>query len=105
MPKTVKLARVYITEGRRDKQDGNLFHVLFKLLHNEHHIRAMTVFRGVAGFSTHGAIHASDLLRLTADLPLVLEFYDDPDKVDAAIETIKPHLAPGHIVTWMVECQ
>lgn len=105
MSSTVKLARVYISEGRRDIQDGNLFRALFRLLHNEHRIRAMTVFRGVAGFSVHGTVHASDLLRLTADLPLVLEFYDDPAKVDAAIETIKPHLAPGHIVTWMAECQ
>lgn len=104
MSKTVKFARVYITEGRRDPDDGNLFRVLFRILRDTHRIHAMTVFRGVSGFGQRGMVHASDLLRLTADLPLVLEFFDDPDKVDAAIEAIAPHLVPGHILTWMAEC-
>ncbi|HEU0197636.1 MAG TPA: DUF190 domain-containing protein [Nevskiaceae bacterium] len=104
MAKIVKFARIYITEGKRDTDDGNLFRALFKTLRETHRIHAMTVFRGVSGFGARGQVHASDLLRLTADLPLVLEFFDEPDKVDAAIENLSPHLVPGHIVTWMAEC-
>lgn len=101
--KPVKFARIYITEAKHSN-GGNLYRELFHTLHDSHQVHAVTVFRGVAGFGSRGAVHASDLLRLTADLPLVLEFFDDPAKVDAALEAIKPRVLPGRIVTWMAEC-
>ncbi|MDN5873157.1 MAG: DUF190 domain-containing protein [Sinobacteraceae bacterium] len=103
-PKPVKFARIYITEDKH-ANGGSLYHELFHLLHETHQVRAVTVFRGVAGFGERGEIHASDLLRLKADLPLVLEFFDETAKVDAALKAVAPHLPPGHIVTWMGQCQ
>jgi uncharacterized protein len=78
--KIVTIARIYIKEG--DKTEShNLMQEIFKLLHDQHNVHGVTVFRGVAGFGSRGEVHADDLLRLIVHLPLVLEFYDDPEVV------------------------
>lgn len=100
----VKFARAYITEGKHSNGES-LYTELFRTLHDAHRVHAATVFRGIAGFGSQGEIHASDLLHLKADLPLVLEFFDTPEKVDAALAAISPKVLPGHIVTGMAECQ
>jgi PII-like signaling protein len=69
--KIVTIARIYIKEG--DKiENHNLMQEIFKLLHDQHKVHGVTVFRGVAGFGSRGGeVHADDLLRLIVHLPLV----------------------------------
>jgi PII-like signaling protein len=68
-------------------------------LHDRHAVQGVTVFRGVAGFGG-GEVHANDILRLTVDLPLVIEFFDEPEVAEAAIHLLDD-LVPGeHIVSW-----
>jgi PII-like signaling protein len=63
-------------------------------------VRNVTVFRGVAGVDEHGEVLAVNMLRLTVDLPLVIEFYERDEIVQAAIDTLNG-LVTGHaIVTW-----
>lgn len=101
--KTVTMVRVYIKEG--DKVQGHdLMHTIFKLLHDEYKVHGVTVFRGVAGFGTHGEVHADDLLRLNVHLPLVLEFFDEPATVEVVLPRIQDLVSPGHIVFWTAEC-
>ena len=101
--KTVTIARVYIKEG--DKVQGhNLIQEIFRLLHNETRVHGVTVFRGVAGFGSHGEVHADDLLRLTVHLPLVLEFYDAPEVVADVLPRIQQMVPAGHIVSWQAQC-
>ena len=54
----------------------------------------VTVFRGVAGFGADGEVHADDMLRLSVDLPLVIEFFDEPTVAEAAIHLLE---------TWFLE--
>jgi Uncharacterized conserved protein len=101
--KTVTIARIYIKEG--DKVEGhNLMQEIFKLLHDQHKVHGVTVFRGVAGFGSKGEVHADDLLRMTVHLPLVLEFYDDPEVVAAVLPRIQNMVPSGHIVAWQAQC-
>lgn len=101
--KTVTMARIYIKEG--DKIEGrNLMQEIFKLLHEEHKVHGVTVFRGVAGFGSKGEVHADDLLRLTVHLPLVLEFFDEPQAVESALARIRHMVPTGHIVSWSAQC-
>ncbi len=101
--KTVTIARIYIKEG--DKVEGhNLMQEIFKLLHDQHKVHGVTVFRGVAGFGSKGEVHADDLLRMTVHLPLVLEFYDDPEVVAAVLPRIQHMVPSGHIVAWQAQC-
>ena len=100
---TVTMVRLYIREG--DKFEGhNLMREVFRLLHDQHQVAGLTVFRGIAGFGSHGQTHADDLLRLNVHLPLVLEFYDAPDVVDALLPTLRGMVDPRHIVCWSAQC-
>jgi uncharacterized protein len=102
--KIVTIVRIYIKEG--DKIEGhNLMKEIFKLLHDEHKVHGVTVFRGVAGFGHSGVeVHADDLLRLIVHLPLVLEFYDDPEVVASLLPRIRQMVPSGHIVSWTAQC-
>ncbi len=101
--KAVTMVRLYIREG--DKFEGhNLMREVFRLLHDEHKVPGLTVFRGIAGFGSHGEIHADDLLRLNVHLPLVLEFYDVPEVIDALLPRLRDMVDPRHIVCWPARC-
>jgi PII-like signaling protein len=101
--KIVTIARIYIKEG--DKiESHNLMREIFKLLHDQHKVHGVTVFRGVAGFGSRGEVHADDLLRLTVHLPLVLEFYDDPEVVASLLSRLQQMVPAGHIVSWTAQC-
>jgi PII-like signaling protein len=90
----IAIARIYLTEG------DHKLKALMARLHDEEQVRGVTVFRGISGFGRSGKLHSSDLLDLSGDLPVVIEFFDDVDKVTRIIDHIKQELEPGHIVYW-----
>lgn len=90
----VTMARIYLTEGERQLKN------LIKQLKDWEKIRGVTVFRGIAGFGDSGVIHGVGVIDLSLDLPIVVEFYDTPDKVEAIVEHLGDSIKPGHMVTW-----
>lgn len=93
----VTMVRVYLTEA-----EGHLA-ALMKKLHDEEKVRGVTVFRGISGFGKSGKMHSSTLLDLSLDLPVVVEFFDTPEKIDTILQHLKGMLGPGHIVCWPAE--
>ncbi|MDJ0957363.1 MAG: DUF190 domain-containing protein [Arenicellales bacterium] len=91
------MVRVYLSEADR------LLHPLLAKLHDEENVRGVTVFRGISGFGKNGRIHSSSLLDLASDLPVVIEFFDEPDKVKTIIKHLNTIVGPGHIVSWQAE--
>ena len=69
-------------------------------LHDEEKVQGVTVFRGICGFGKSGKMHSSSLLDMSLDLPLVVEFFDVPEKVNSILEHIRKDIEPGHIVSW-----
>jgi PII-like signaling protein len=67
-----------------------------KLLHDEEKVSGVTVLQGIAGFGPDGKIHTAYLLDLSLDMPLIVEFYGEPARMEAVIQ--KMNLP--HIVTW-----
>ncbi len=61
------------------------------------------MFRATSGFGQSGAIHSSDLLTMSTDLPLVVEFFDEPKKADIAIVRLNQLAGNGHVVSWSAE--
>lgn len=90
----VTMVRVYLTEAEAHLQ------TLLKRLNDQGRVRGVTVFRGIAGFGKSGAIHSSLLLDLSLDLPVVVEFFDEPDKASEMIDYLYHMVGPGHIVSW-----
>lgn len=97
--KKVTIAHVYMLEGH-----AHLERVL-DILHDREKVMGATVIRGIAGYgaSGTGAVHTSSLLNLSLELPLIVEFYDEPDKVARVIESLRSQLDLQHIVSWSAE--
>ena len=90
----VIMVRIYLTETEK------LLKKLLAKLHDEEKVRGVTVFRGVSGFGRSGVVHSSTLLDLSLDLPVVIEFFDEPAKVRRILTHLKDILPPGHVVSW-----
>jgi len=93
----VTMVRIYCTEGE------HLMKQLLARLHDEEKVWGVTVFRGISGFGKTGKMHSSDLIDLALDLPLVIEFFDEPGKVRRILSHLKDILKPGHVITWSAQ--
>jgi PII-like signaling protein len=81
-----ELLRIFI--GESDKHRGR---PLYEAIVEEARRRGLagaTVLRGVVGFGAHSRIHTAKILRLSEDLPMVVEIVDSPEKIAAFL----PHL-------------
>ena len=90
----VTMVRVYLTETEK------LLKPLLAKLHDEEKVRGVTVFRGISGFGDSGKIHSASLLDLSMDLPVVIEFFDAPEKIKRILSHLKSVVPPGRVVSW-----
>lgn len=90
----VLIVRLYLHEAKSHMEE------LLQYLHDESKVHGVTVFRGITGFGTSGKYHSSKLIDMSLDLPVVIEFFDEPDKVKPIIEELNKKIKPGHIVYW-----
>jgi PII-like signaling protein len=90
----VTMVRIYLTETQPQLKK------LLAKLHDDEKVRGVTVFRGIAGFGSSGVMRSSKLLDLSLDLPIVIEFFDEPGKVSRILSYLKESLPPGHVVSW-----
>lgn len=93
----VTVVRVYVTEGEHQLRR------LMKLLHDDLRMRGVTVYRGIAGFGASGVVHEASLVDISLDLPLVVEFFDAPDAVEAAVARLASLVKPDHILSWTAQ--
>ncbi len=104
MGNEVTFVRVYLSEAERGPRK-NLMREILNILQDQQRVKAVTVFRGIAGLGAAGEVQAGDILRLMVDLPLVIEFFDEPKVVDAVLDLLKDLVAHDRIVTWRATCR
>lgn len=91
--------RVRIYFGERDRyQNKPLWAALLDVLRREQAAGA-TVLRGIAGYGAHSVIHAAQIVDLSSDLPLVLEWVDEQSVVDRLLPTIESMVQGGMVTT------
>jgi len=90
------IVRVYMAES-----DVHI-EKLLKYLKETAKIEGVTVFRAISGYGESGKMHASSILYLSMDLPIVVEFYDKKEKIETTIEYFQKLLGNGHILCWPV---
>lgn len=93
----VTVVRIYVTEGK------HVHEAIFTHLHDVEKVRGVTIFRGISGFGQSGNVHSSSLLDISLDMPVVIEFFDSPEKVHRALEKIQRMLKPGHMLTFSAD--
>lgn len=90
----VTIVRIYLTEGETQLKN------LMKRLRDWEKLRGLTVFRGISGYGESGVIHGADIVDLSLNLPIVVEFFDDDEKINTILEHLGEQIKPGHMVKW-----
>ncbi|WP_048148620.1 DUF190 domain-containing protein [Palaeococcus ferrophilus] len=87
--------KIYI--GENDRFEGKpLYKAIVEKLRGMG-IAGATVYRGIYGFGKKSRVHSSDVMRLSTDLPVIIEVVDRGYKVEKAITEIKPMIKDGMI--------
>ena len=89
------LMRIHIGESDRHRHRP-LYEEIVELLRREG-LAGATVLRGVSGFGAHSVYHTAKLLRLSTDLPMVVECVDAREKIEAVLPKIEEFMDGGLI--------
>ena len=93
IPKQAVLLRIFI--GENDRADGSPLYEAIVLKAREQHLAGATVLRGAMGFGASSRLHTSKILRLSEDLPLVIEIADSEEKINAFLPTLDGMMTSG----------
>jgi PII-like signaling protein len=90
-----QLLRIFI--GESDRWHGKPLYEAIILKAREMGIAGATMMRGLMGFGAASRIHTAKILRLSEDLPIVVEIVDSADKIDALVPVIEEMVEEGLI--------
>jgi PII-like signaling protein len=93
LPTDSMLLRIFI--GEADRHDGHPLHEALVLKARELHLAGATVLRGAIGFGASSRLHTSKILRLSSDLPLVIEIVDSEEKIQAFLPVLDTMMGGG----------
>jgi PII-like signaling protein len=86
VPKQAQLLRIFI--GEAAQHDGTPLHEAIVLKAREMQMAGATVLRGGMGYGRSSHLHTTKILRLSDDLPLIIEIVDSPDKIEAFLPVL-----------------
>jgi uncharacterized protein len=90
-----KALRIYI--GESDTWHGRpLYQAIVRRLREEG-LAGATVLRGIEGFGAHSRLHTARILRLSEDLPLVIEVVDREDRIGKMLPILDEMVTEGLI--------
>lgn len=89
--------RVTIYIGESDRWHGRPLHDAILELLRAQGCAGATVVRGVAGFGKASRIHTASILRLSQDLPVVIEWVDDPERVGSVLPMLDEMIEGGMV--------
>jgi PII-like signaling protein len=96
IPRQAVLLRVFL--GENDQHQGRPLYEAIVLKAREMHLAGATVLRGAMGFGHSSRLHTAKILRLSEDLPLLIEIVDSEDKVNAFLPELDA-MMPSGLVT------
>lgn len=90
----VTMVRIFCTEAEHKLNE------IMKILHDQEKVAGVTAFRGIAGFGRSGKMHTASLLDMSLDMPVIIEFFDRPERVATIMAHLEHKIEPGHMVSW-----
>jgi len=93
IPHEAVLLRIFI--GESDRWEHKPLHEAIVLKARELHLAGATVLRGAMGFGKSSRLHTSKILRLSMDLPLVIEIVDSEEKINAFLPELDKMIGGG----------
>jgi PII-like signaling protein len=95
LPKDAVALRVYV--GESDRWEHRPLYEAIVVKARELHLAGATVFRGSMGFGASSRIHTAKILRLSMDLPIVIEIVDREEKVTAFLPVLEQMIGGGMV--------
>ncbi len=101
LPKDSVLLRIYL--GEQDKVGRQPLYEAIVLKAREMHLAGATVLRGPLSFGASSRMHSAKILRLSEDLPMVIEIVDTQEKIDAFMAVVDPMIGSGLVTLEKVQ--
>ena len=87
------MVRIFL--GEDDRWQGQFLHVALIERFRREGIAGATVFRGISGYGARSIVHSTHLLRLSEDLPMVVEVVDTPEHIERLLPIIDTMVTEG----------
>ncbi len=95
LPENAVLLRIFI--GETDKYEGKLLYETIIKQARKLNMAGATVFRGIMGFGANSRIHTSKMLRLSEDVPMVIEIVDKEERINQLLPFLEDSVKDGLI--------
>ena len=96
-----KLLRLFI--GESDRWHGKPLYQAIVERVREEGLAGATVIRGIEGFGADSHLHTSRILRLSEDLPVVIEIVDTPERIDRIVPILDDMVTEGMLTLERVQ--
>ncbi|HEX3431861.1 MAG TPA: DUF190 domain-containing protein [Rhizomicrobium sp.] len=93
VPRDAVLLRIFV--GEADRHGGQPLYEAIVMKARELHLAGATVLRGPMGFGPSSRIHTAKILRLSEDLPFVIEIVDAEEKINAFLPVLDEMMGSG----------
>jgi PII-like signaling protein len=90
-----KLLRIFV--GESDRWHGRPLYEEIVRLARKKGMAGATVLRGLEGFGADSHLHTTRILRLSEDLPIVIEMVDTEERIDAILPLLDPMIGEGMV--------
>jgi len=101
IPRDAMLLRIFI--GEDDKYERHPLYEAIVLKAREQHLAGATILRGPMGFGHSSRLHTAKILRLSEDLPIVIEIVDSEDKVRGFLPELEKMMGSGLVTLEKVQ--
>ena len=101
IPRNAVLLRIFV--GENDRFGGKPLYEAIVLEAREAHLAGATVIRGPMGFGHSSRLHTSKILRLSEDLPLVIEIVDAEERINSFLPQLDAMMGSGLVTLEKVQ--
>jgi uncharacterized protein len=101
VPENALLLRIFLGQDERHEHQPLYEAIVMKA--REHHLAGATVLRGPMGFGHSSRIHTTKVLRLSQDLPVVVEIVDSEAKINAFLPVLDAMIGSGLVTLEKVQ--
>ena len=93
IPQESTLLRIFI--GEADRWEHTPLYEAIVMKARELHLAGATVLRGAMGFGKSSRLHTAKILRLSVDLPLIIEIVDSAEKINEFLPALEKMIGGG----------
>ncbi len=101
IPRNAMLLRIFI--GEDDKHHGRPLYEVIVLRARELQLAGATILRGPMGFGHSSRLHTAKILRLSEDLPIVIEIVDSEEKINGFLPQLDEMMSSGLVTLEKVQ--